>query len=105
MGVPIGVSRGAGSLGERFAPKFFPPHPWTLPSASSITIPLMEGLGVRVCHWSAARVFHLCSPMAACGPILLYNLDTLTYNIFMTFTCRALGVGALNGIKREDILV
>ncbi|MEQ2235182.1 hypothetical protein ILYODFUR_039020 [Ilyodon furcidens] len=30
-------------------------------SASSITIPLMEALGVRVRYWSAARVFHLCS--------------------------------------------
>ncbi|MEQ2233886.1 hypothetical protein ILYODFUR_026381 [Ilyodon furcidens] len=39
--VPIGVSRGAGSPGEHFAPQSFPPHPHTPPSSHSITLPLM----------------------------------------------------------------
>ncbi|MEQ2257804.1 hypothetical protein ILYODFUR_038591 [Ilyodon furcidens] len=104
-GVPIGVSRVAGTLGEHFAPQSFPRHPCTPPSANCITLPLMEDLGVRVRHWSAARIFHLYGPMTACAPILLYNLNTLTYNMFMTFTCRALGVGTVNGIKSDCILV
>ncbi|MEQ2242241.1 hypothetical protein ILYODFUR_033632 [Ilyodon furcidens] len=106
---------------------------WPLPVGSGVVgrvghVPfsvwrIVVALGWLVCsffgvgphYWSSLRVlpasldcrkgFPFLWSHGSLSPILFYNLDTLTYNIFMTFTCRAMGVGAVNGIKRECILL
>lgn len=39
-------------------------------------------------HWGMETGFHLPYPVAAFIPILLYNLETLTYKILIRHTCR-----------------
>ncbi|MEQ2190537.1 hypothetical protein XENOCAPTIV_029617 [Xenoophorus captivus] len=51
-------------LGNHFAPQTFHLHPRPPPSAHSITLPVMQSLGVWVHHWGTGRVLHLHSLMA-----------------------------------------
>ncbi|MED6257997.1 hypothetical protein ATANTOWER_001475 [Ataeniobius toweri] len=70
------------------------PYPWAPSpntSAHSITLPLTWGLGVWV--------------IGVPQGFLMYNLDNLTYNIFMARTCRALGVARLMASRRECVLL
>ncbi|MEQ2258750.1 hypothetical protein XENORESO_001860 [Xenotaenia resolanae] len=100
MEVPIGVSRGVGSWESILPPSPSLHMPGHLPPAAPSHCYSCRALGCE-CVIGVPRGLSISAvPWQPC-PQFYYT----TYNIFMTFTCRVLGVGALNGIKRECILL
>lgn len=101
--MPIGVSRGAGSLGMTSGrPQLFPPHPPLPLSSCSFILPFIRPWDVGTTPGGGVE-FLSSLPGAGLVPILLYNLDTYTCNIYMAhvhigtwqWCASALGAGHL----------
>ncbi|MEQ2316531.1 hypothetical protein AMECASPLE_033395 [Ameca splendens] len=78
------------------SPSLHIPRNFSSPAPSHYYLWLLQLLRVLGCRCITGV---LRCPMAASDP------DTLTYNIFLACTCRALGVGMLNGIQRGVCLI